>query len=207
LEDRRSLRCWRCPQLLKKGWPDRDCARMVNFPASPRRCDRCSYLPCPEAASIGGINIESRRDTRDIPYYWLGFSTADRAHSSAWIRCGRAACRAHQHSPLRIRARYCQLAGVINQEDVRAVWACAYQSDDEIGGGRQESKSMIIKSQRKLSSFKLQANPARRSRLTNWNLILIMQLQACRLNAAKQGEQHATISRQGCTHLSGAGSW
>jgi 5'-nucleotidase len=59
-------------QLLEKGWPD-DCAMNVNFPACP--ADQVTGVATcrARAGSIGGINIESRRDTRDIPYFWLGF--------------------------------------------------------------------------------------------------------------------------------------
>ncbi len=60
-------------QLLEKGWPD-DCAMNVNFPACP--ADQVSGVATcrARAGSIGGINIESRRDTRDVPYFWLGFT-------------------------------------------------------------------------------------------------------------------------------------
>lgn len=59
-------------QLLEEGWPD-DCAMNVNFPAVPPDMVKGLAICRPQRGSIGGINIESRRDTRDIPYYWLGF--------------------------------------------------------------------------------------------------------------------------------------
>jgi 5'-nucleotidase len=58
--------------LLEKGWPT-DCAMNINFPACPP--DQVSGVATcrARAGSIGGINIECRRDTRDVPYFWLGF--------------------------------------------------------------------------------------------------------------------------------------
>ncbi|MFN3581644.1 MAG: 5'/3'-nucleotidase SurE [Pseudomonas sp.] len=59
-------------QLLEKGWPT-DCAMNINFPAC-RPDQVAGVATCrARAGSIGGINIESRRDTRDVPYFWLGF--------------------------------------------------------------------------------------------------------------------------------------
>lgn len=59
-------------ELLKKGWPA-DCAININFPARPPEQVTGVAVCRAQAGSIGGINIESRRDTRDVPYYWLGF--------------------------------------------------------------------------------------------------------------------------------------
>ncbi|SFM61225.1 5'/3'-nucleotidase SurE [Halopseudomonas yangmingensis] len=59
-------------QLLAKGWPT-DCAMNINFPARPADQVTGVALCRARAGSIAGINIESRRDTRDVPYYWLGF--------------------------------------------------------------------------------------------------------------------------------------
>ncbi len=59
-------------ELLKKGWPA-DCAMNINFPARPPEKVTGVAVCRAQAGSIGGINIESRRDTRDVPYYWLGF--------------------------------------------------------------------------------------------------------------------------------------
>lgn len=59
-------------QLLQRGWPD-DCAMNVNFPAMTPRQVKGVAICRPRRGSIGGVNIEARRDTRDIPYYWMGF--------------------------------------------------------------------------------------------------------------------------------------
>lgn len=59
-------------QLLESGWPT-DCAMNINFPArAPAEVTGVAICRA-RAGSIGGINIESRRDTRDVPYFWLGF--------------------------------------------------------------------------------------------------------------------------------------
>lgn len=59
-------------QLLEQGWPQ-DCAMNINFPATAPKQVKGVAICRPTRGSLGGVNIESRRDTRDIPYYWMGF--------------------------------------------------------------------------------------------------------------------------------------
>ncbi|MEJ6655356.1 MAG: hypothetical protein QNL70_05065, partial [Pseudomonas sp.] len=59
-------------ELLQRGWPE-DCAMNINFPAMTSKQVKGVAICQPRRGSIGGVNIEARRDTRDIPYYWMGF--------------------------------------------------------------------------------------------------------------------------------------
>jgi len=103
----------------------------------------------PEAAVLAAIIPESRRDTRDHSYYWLGFQTADRRIIGLEItdvgalRAGRIAFHRCDSSAI------LPVWQVDNQKIVRAVGASPNQSDDELAGAGQDP-SIDLKSQRKL---------------------------------------------------------
>lgn len=62
-------------ELYRRGWPDDVCLN-INFPdidadqvAGVRFCR-------PARGGISGVEVDARRDSRDQPYYWLGFRHA-----------------------------------------------------------------------------------------------------------------------------------
>lgn len=122
-------------QLLEKGWPV-DCAMNVNFPASPPG-DVTGVATCrARGGSIGGINIESRRDTRDIPYYWLGFQRQTERiigldTDVGALRAGRISI-----SPLRFERDIASWQ--VDNQKMSEQLGIAYQSDDELAGAGQD---------------------------------------------------------------------
>ncbi|WOD12561.1 5'/3'-nucleotidase SurE [Pseudomonas sp. NyZ704] len=122
-------------QLLEKGWPT-DCAMNVNFPASPPE-DVTGVATCrARGGSIGGINIESRRDTRDVPYYWLGFQRQTERiigldTDVGALRAGRISI-----SPLRFERDIASWQ--IDNQAMSEKLGIVYQSDDELAGAGQD---------------------------------------------------------------------
>tara|TARA_R110000796_G_scaffold128939_3_gene244587 strand:+ start:4932 stop:5771 length:840 start_codon:yes stop_codon:yes gene_type:complete len=122
-------------QLLEKGWPV-DCAMNVNFPASPPG-DVTGVATCrARGGSIGGINIESRRDTRDIPYYWLGFQRQTERiigldTDVGALRAGRISI-----SPLRFERDIASWQ--VDNQKMSEQLGITYQSDDELAGAGQD---------------------------------------------------------------------
>ncbi len=118
-------------QLLEKGWPT-DCAMNVNFPACPPD-EVTGVATCrARAGSIGGINIERRRDTRDVPYFWLGFQRQTERiigldTDVGALRAGRIAI-----SPLRFERDIASWQ--IDNQAVAEKLGINYQSDDELAG-------------------------------------------------------------------------
>ena len=58
--------------LLERGWPS-GCCLNINFPDEPVDGVTGIGVCRPARGAIGGVKVEARRDTREQPYYWLGF--------------------------------------------------------------------------------------------------------------------------------------
>lgn len=61
--------------LLERGWP-RECCLNINFPDEAADDVRGVGVCRPARGAIGGVKVEARVDTREQPYYWLGFRRA-----------------------------------------------------------------------------------------------------------------------------------
>ncbi|WP_097459584.1 5'/3'-nucleotidase SurE [Mangrovitalea sediminis] len=62
-------------ELSRRGWPDDVCLN-INFPDIPSH-DVAGVRFCrPARGGISGVEVDARRDSRDQPYYWLGFRHA-----------------------------------------------------------------------------------------------------------------------------------
>lgn len=59
-------------ELLRETWPT-DTALSINFPARPPEAVSGLRVCRPARGSLTGVRVEARRDTRDLPYYWIGF--------------------------------------------------------------------------------------------------------------------------------------
>src|SRR5262249_40568769 len=59
-------------RLIAKGWP-RDVLLNVNFPSVPPDAVRGTRVTVLGRRDQSALYIDARVDTRQVPYYWLGF--------------------------------------------------------------------------------------------------------------------------------------
>lgn len=59
-------------ELVKHGWPDDVCLN-INFPDIDADDVEGVRFCRPARGGISGVEVDARRDSRDQPYYWLGF--------------------------------------------------------------------------------------------------------------------------------------
>ena len=59
-------------ELYQRGWPQDVCLNL-NFPDLPADAIRGVSFTVPARGVISGVKIDSRIDTRDQPYHWIGF--------------------------------------------------------------------------------------------------------------------------------------
>lgn len=88
-------------ELLRESLPT-DTAISINFPARAPEDVSGVSLCRPARGSLTGVRVEARRDTRDLPYYWIGFRRDPQRVQApdsdvAALRAGRIAI-----SPLRL---------------------------------------------------------------------------------------------------------